>query len=143
MLDMEISHLHFAANLLKQAENKDYTQVCGNGEFPEPLSLHSNIEYVRKVLGASVQMTSQCEEYACVNDLPQNNRFFMYQNAVNRDLCSVQSHVVIEDYIRDNGSDYRFEVCENPIPALRDRTNDNTDVGRTKCASDACCLDIQ
>ncbi len=143
MLDMEIAHLHRAADLLRRYENKDYQQVCGKGDFPAPLSLHSNIDYVRRVLGESVQMTAQCEDYECVNCLAPDNRFFAYQSAVNSDICSVQSHVVIDDHIQDMGSDYRFEVDENPIPQLRDRTNDNLDVGRTPNASDACNLDIE
>ena len=35
---------------------------------------------------------------------------------------------------------YRFEVDENPIKPLRERTNDNTEVGRTPGASTACSL---
>lgn len=37
---MEISHLHKAAELLKKYEGKDWQEVIGDGEFPEPLSLH-------------------------------------------------------------------------------------------------------
>ena len=42
----------------------------------------------------------------------------------------VVSHSVIDDYIRQNGQDYRFETDVNPIPELRIRTSDNTRVGR-------------
>ena len=40
------------------------------------------------------------------------------------------SHAFIEEYIRKNGKDYRFEVAPNPVPELRDRTMDNVCVGR-------------
>ena len=43
---------------------------------------------------------------------------------------NVMSHEVIGEYIRRNGQDYRFEVAEHPIPELRCRTEDNTQVGR-------------
>ena len=34
--------------------------------------------------------------------------------------------MVINEYIRKHGCDYRFEVDENPIKLLRDRRCDNT-----------------
>ena len=36
----------------------------------------------------------------------------------------------IQAYIRKNGRDYRFETAPNPVPELRDRSADNTRVGR-------------
>ena len=49
-LAMEIGHLHKAAELLKKYENKEWEEVIPCGDFPAPLSLHENIEYVRAVL---------------------------------------------------------------------------------------------
>ena len=70
------------------------------------------------------------ENYVCVDQLPRDADFFFYQNIVNRDVNTVPSHCVIEEYIAKNGMDYRYETAPNPIPALRDRTKDNTSVGR-------------
>lgn len=141
LLMQEISHLHAAAQLLCEEEGKHYTQVLGkNVEFPDVLKLESNIDYVREVLEKSVQVTTVKENYSCVNNLADNADFFRYQNTVNKDLNSVRSHTVIEDYIDKNGKDYRFEVDKNPIEPLRERTMDNTDVGRTPGASNACSL---
>lgn len=141
LLYQEISHLHAAVMLLKEEENKDYRQVIGcKTAFPEPLKLTSNIEYVRDVLASSVQVTTLKEKYACVNNLRDNADFFRYQDIVNNNLNDIRSHTIIEEYISKNGMDYRFETKENPIPLLRNRKNDNTDVGRTPGASDACCL---
>ncbi len=141
LFEQEISHLHAAAKLLCKYEGKDWRKVVGgDGSFPAPLKLQSNIDYVRDVQGRSVQMTAKRENYKCVNDLDSRDEFFCYQNIVNHDLSSVQSHTIIEDYIKRNGKDYRFEVAPNPIPQLRDRTSDNTDVGRTPGASDACMM---
>lgn len=53
-LSFEITHLHRAVDLLKKYENKDWYEVIPDGEFPAPLSLHENIEYVRKILGDTV-----------------------------------------------------------------------------------------
>ena len=66
----------------------------------------------------------------------------MYQRLVNHDLNTVNSHTIIEDYIRMNGMDYRFETSPNPIPALQVRTSDDTTLGRVKGVSNACNLDI-
>ena len=142
LLEQEIAHLHAAAKLLENTEGKNWQQVLGtDGTFPAPLRLESNIDYVRLVQERSVQMTADREEYTCVNDLPKDADFFRYQKLINHDLDTLHSHTVIEDYIRQNGEDYRFETAENPIEALRCRECDNTDVGRTPDAvCDACSL---
>lgn len=130
MFEQELMHLHTAESLLKKYENKQWQQVIPDGEFPQPLRLESNIPYVRGVLGASVNKTAQRESYVDVDTLPQGNTFAEYQKQVNEPMKNVMSHVVIEDYIRKNGQDYRFETAPNPIPELQDRKKDNTQVGR-------------
>ena len=130
LLAHEIAHLHAAARLLEQTEGTQYQQVVGEGEFPAPLALKSNIDYVRDVLGGIVQHTAARESYAPLCDMKPDNDFFRYQAAVNRELNEVASHVVIEDRIGEAGQDYRFETAPNPIEELRDRRHDNTDVGR-------------
>lgn len=143
LFECELSHLHASAELLAKYENKDAVSVVGgDGSFPEPLKLESNIPYVRDVLTQSVQMTACREEYECVNNMPQNADFFRYQQMLNNNLNDVMSHVIIEDYIRAHGTDYRFETEQNPIPQLRIRTADNTSLGRVPGVSDACNLDI-
>lgn len=134
LFEQEISHLHAALSMLQRYEGKDYQQVVGNGEFPESLVLQSNIDYVRGVLAKTVQITANREDYICVNDLQPGADFFRYQNRAQPDLCSATSHTVICDHIACCGEDYRFETAPNPIPELRNRKDDNTDVGRTPCA---------
>jgi len=53
---------------------------------------------------------------------------------VNADLNDVESHAIIQRVIRRDGEDYRFEVAPNPVPALRDRRADNTEIGRVQGA---------
>jgi len=65
LLEQEIAHLHKAAHLLDRIENKQWEQVVGSGEFPAPLSLHSNIDYVRGVLASSVENSAQGRLCAC------------------------------------------------------------------------------
>ena len=42
----------------------------------------------------------------------------------------IRSLAVIEKYIRNNGMDYRYELAEHPVPELRNRRCDNTNLGR-------------
>ena len=129
-LQFEIVHLHKAVELLKKYEGKDWQEVIPNGEFPAPLSLHENIEYVRKILGDTVQYTSLKENYVKVKDLPKDADFFAFQDIIAPTVEIVPSHLVIDNFIRYYGSDYRYEVAKNPVPELRNRRVDNTNVGR-------------
>ena len=131
LLEQEISHLHKAAEMLERLEGKHYQQVVGEGAFPEPLKLESNIGYVRGVLGATVRNTSMREGYCDISDLPANADFFAYQKKVCPSPDIVPSHLTIEKAIRKNGQDYRFETQPNPVEALRDRRSDNTTLART------------
>ncbi len=143
LFEQEVTHLHVAADLLRHIEKKEPEQVLGSsGEFPDLLVLESNIPYVRDVLKASVQMTTTKENYQCVNTLDKNADFFKYQKIVNNDLSSIESHTIIEDYIAQNGKDYRFETAPNPIPQLQNRTVDDTSLGRVQGVSDACSMEI-
>lgn len=135
-LEMEIAHLHKAAELLQKYEEKEWQQVIPVGEFPESLKFNSqakeNREYVRNVLKGTVNNSALKEDFVPVSELPENYEFFQYNQTVNKAPTNVASHNVIDNYIAEFGEDYRFEVDEHPIKALRDRKCDNTDVGRTR-----------
>ncbi len=129
--EQELSHLHLAVELLKKYEGKDWQQVIPDGEFPELIRFTPQKEYVRKVLRETVTNTALRENPQFpVNKLPQNADFFNYQNTVNPNVNIVPSHNVINCIIREFGEDYRYEIAPNPIPSLRDRTHDNTQLGR-------------
>ena len=128
-LEMEIGHLHKAAELLKKYEKKEWQQVIEGGEFPEPISLHENVEYVRTVLKNTVQFTSDREDYKNLNELPQNADFFLFQEIINGSGRNNASHLVIKEAIEKNGSDYRYEVSPTPVAELADRKKDNICVG--------------
>ena len=136
-LEMEITHLHKAAELLKKYEGKEWQQVIPDGNFPEPISLHENIDYVRKILCATVQFTGCKEGYEKVCDLTESSNFFAFQSLVAPSDDIVPSHCVISTHIKKYGKDYRFETKENPHKELRCRTCDNTCVGRVKGAADS------
>ena len=134
-LEMEIAHLHKAAELLKKYEGKEWQEVIPDGNFPKPLSLHENIEYVREILATTVQYTGVKEGYENIDDLPDDATFFNYQKQINPTACIVPSHGVIDAHIRHCGKDYSYEVAENPVKALRSRQCDNTTVGIVKGAA--------
>ncbi len=141
-LAIEIAHLHKANELLEQYEKKTWQQVIADGAFPEPITLKENIEYVRDVLGTTVQFTGQLEDYVNVNELPSDANFFQYQKIINPTTDIVPSHIVIDTHIRGYGKDYRYEVAPSPVKELRSRTVDNTSVGRkpdTAFSSDFFC----
>ena len=129
-LYIEIAHLHKAVELLQKYENKEWQEVIPCGDFPAPISLHENVDYVRKILTDTVQYTSLKDDYAKIKDLPSGADFFILQNAVNPTTDIVPSHNVIEKIIQKNGFDYRYQTAPNPIPQLRNRREDNTSVGR-------------
>ena len=119
---------------------KDYDTVIPDGKFPEPISLHENIQYVRKILGETVQYTSVKEGYKKVKDLPEDADFFRFQNIINPTVQIVPSHCVIEGYIARHGADYRYQVSPSPVVELRDRRKDNTSVGRKPNAAESTCF---
>ncbi len=136
-LQMEIAHLHKAAELLKKYEKKDWQEVIPDGDFPEPLCLHENVEYVRKILGSTVQFTGVLEDYEKLEDLPSDAEFFTYQKQINPTTGIVPSHLVIDTHIRRYGKDYRYQVAQSPVEELRCRTADNTSVGRKPNAAES------
>ncbi|MBQ5782000.1 MAG: hypothetical protein IIV99_01265 [Oscillospiraceae bacterium] len=134
-LDMEISHLHRAAQLLEKYGGKHWQQVIGEGSFPPPISLHENISYVRNVLKNTVQFTSDREDYKKLENLPDNADFFRYQKLIVPTVQDSQAHNVICEHIRQYGEDYRYQTDCHPVCQLSDRGCDNTKVGREKCAA--------
>ena len=133
----ETAHLHAAEKLFKKYEKKDHSAVIGDGTFPAPISLHENIEYVRQVLNDTAQFTGSTTDYKNINELEPDSRYFCYQKTVNSPVSSVPSHTVIKEYIEKNGTDYRFEIAENPIKALRNRKKDNVTVGVDPSAAES------
>lgn len=130
-LYQEIAHLHKAAELLQTYDKKEWQQVIPGGAFPDMLKLESNKDYVREILAGTVQNTADKEEIREVSALPKDHEFFYFQQLVNTPEGEVPSHRIINQYIGKNGTDYRYEDSPNPIEALRDRTSDNTRVGRS------------
>ena len=129
-LVQEIAHLHKAKDLLYQYEHKEWQQVIPNGEFPEILKLRPNIDYVRDIIATTTGNTQCISEVVPLYTLPPNAPFYCYQKDVNHDVCSVASHIIIDEYIDCKGIDYRFELAPSPLKELQNRKEDNTTLGR-------------
>ena len=127
---VEISHLHVAAETLKEVEKKEWQQVIPQGEFPELLSFSPQKEYIRNVLKETVTQTANKEDYIEVDRLGEQSDFSAYQNQVVCNERTVPSHLVIEKYIKEYGKDYRYENEPSPREELRDRKKDNVCLGR-------------
>ena len=128
--EAEVSHLLRAAELLKKYEGKEYIEVIKKPEFPSPLSLHENIDYVRRILTETVQYTGVLTDYECVDKLNTEHRFFKHNALMTTPIKDCASHKVILDRTLESGEDYRFETKENPIARHRDRTQDDVTVGQ-------------
>lgn len=128
-LQYEIAHLHRAAQLLERYEGKHWQQLIKNPEFPAPIRLESNIDYVRTAL-LSVQLTYKDKTPRPVQQLAPSDPFFGYQAIVTGEPQAVPSHRVIDRAIGQFGQDYRFETAPHPVHELQDRREDNTQIGR-------------
>jgi rubrerythrin len=131
-LQQEIAHLHQAAKLLAQHENKPWQQVIPNGTFPKLLQFHDTRDYVRRILGEQILLTANREGYTPVPELPADHEFFFYQDRVNHDVNCVASHQAIARHQQQFNVDYRAEAQENPVPGLKDRKTDNTAIARER-----------
>lgn len=130
LLEQELLHLDLARRLLQDYEGKEWQQVIPEGEFPAPLRLESNIDYVRRILGGTVTQTAVLEGYQEAAELLPDSTFAAYQKLVNEPVENVMSHTFTQEYMDRNGGDYRFETAPHPVEALRCRTKDNICVGR-------------
>ena len=128
----EIAHLHVAEQLLGKYEGKSREEVIPGGSFPELLKLHENVDYVRGILESTVRNTADREGFIAVDKLPDGADFFKYQKAVNAPPEQERGHTVIVSHVEKYGTDYRYEKKENPVPALRCRTEDNYTLGISK-----------
>ncbi len=127
--EIEVSHLQAVRSLIKKYLKKEYDDVITSPKFPEPLSLHENVDYVRKILADTVQYTGDLTDYENIDNLPTNHRFFTFNSRLTSPVDGEAGHKVIDDYIKDNGRDYRYEKRANPIKNLQDVTKDNYCVG--------------
>lgn len=128
--EMEVAHLKLALSYLEKYENKTVKDLFKNPEFPELLIFGENKDYVRKVIEDTIQNTAYLEDYISIKKLDDKDRFYFYQDIVNKNDKIVASHNVIQEAIDTFGRDYRYEIADHPIEQLQDRRKDNSSIGR-------------
>ena len=120
LLTQEIGHLHAAAKMLQKHEGRDAESLIPD-DFPELVKFEPNKEYVREILESQVDLTADGTEYVPKQDLPDDARYFIYQEAVNQD-GHVPSSQVIEEHLDQFGQEYRFSTeGEHPVERLREK----------------------
>jgi hypothetical protein len=118
-LNMELAHLQMMAETCRQM-GMNVEEMLPK-EFPKPILFESQVEYVRGILGTQVEFNAVGTEIGPPSKLPENPRYPAYQKAVN-DTQSNPSIQVIEQNIKKNGKDYRYELAgEHPVKGLRSR----------------------
>ena len=120
-LNIELQHLHKAAECLKRLRNEEWQQVIPKGEFPQLLKFTSSKRLCKGCVKNTVYLTGHKEAYEDVNNLPEDYEFFKWQNIVNNNVNHVPSHIVIDNYIRKQGHDYRYQDSPHPVKELQDR----------------------
>lgn len=131
--EIEVNHLHVAAQALKDYERKEAAEVIPDQAFPELISFEKsdNVSYIREVLKQSY-LQGKGEDWVNVNELPSDAKFFDMQRIMISDVEKVPSHEVIEKHIKAEGKDYRFQTAPHPIKSLDDVKRDNVSVARKK-----------
>ncbi len=114
-LNMEITQLQVAAELLRKYEGKEAAEILPPA-LPQPTKFQSNKDYVRKVLAEQIDLRTDGTDYVPADQTP--GRTQRYQEQVNSD--GVPSQEVIEENRNKNGREYRHETeGEHPVVDLR------------------------
>lgn len=117
-LDMELGQLQAAGELLRRYEGRDPEEILPTSLPDQPLTFEPNKDYVRHVLEATVGWRTDGLEYAEVDELPPDHRYFDFLDRINDG--GAPSSAVIEQAVNRHGKDYRDETeGEHPVASLR------------------------
>jgi hypothetical protein len=115
-LNMEITQLQVAAELLRKYEGKEAAEILPPA-LPQPTKFASNKDYVRKVLAEQIDLRTDGVDYVPADQTPGRTR--RYQERVN--AGGVPSEQVIEENRSKQGREYRHETeGEHPVVDLRE-----------------------
>ena len=130
--NMEIEHLRIACELMSSVEKRDPLEILPQPGFEEGLKFQSNKAYVREILESQVDLTAKHSDFVPVSTLPEDDRYFAYQEAVNGDW--VPTEEVVRENAAKNGEEYRLETeGPSPVEGLRppkERNGSETDYAR-------------
>jgi hypothetical protein len=113
-LEMELGQLQVACELLRRYEGVEPAEILPK-ELPDtPVTFEPNKQYVRQVLASQVDLRPDGLGYTPVEQLPDDHRFFAFQETVN--AGGAPSEVVIDQNRSASGREYRDETeGDNPV----------------------------
>jgi hypothetical protein len=112
-LNQEIEQLRFACEMMRSHEGIEPEEILP-AMLPEPTRFQENKQYVREVLANQINLRTQGTQFVPLDQLPQDARYFTYQQQVNGGGM-VPSEDVIDQHVHAQGSDYRHQT-EGPHP---------------------------
>jgi hypothetical protein len=116
-LNQEIGQLQAVADIMRRYEGREAAELLPPSLPDKPLTFESNIDYVRQVLEAQVELRPDGQGYAFADQLPADHRSTKYQELVNQPSYG---EVIVDDNRSKNGTEYRDEVAgPNPVERLR------------------------
>jgi hypothetical protein len=116
--NMEIGQLHVVCDLLRKYEGVEPEEILPPAVPDTPVTFEPNKQYVREVLASQYDLRTDGVEYVRLDELPDDHRYFRYQEVVNAD--GAPSEIVIDETRRERDRDYRDETeGPNPIPELQ------------------------
>jgi hypothetical protein len=118
---MEIGQLRAACELLRTYEGTEPEEILPPAVPDTPVTFEPNKEYVREILAAQYDLRTDGFDYAWLQDLPDDHRYFGMQEMVN--AGGTPSEEVIDETRAVRGHDFRDETeGEHPIAGLRPMT---------------------
>ena len=73
-----------------------------------PVTFESNKDYVREILTTQYDLRTDGLDYVRLGDLPDDHRYFAFQEAMNRD--GVPSEQIVDEDRTARGTEYRDET---------------------------------
>jgi hypothetical protein len=116
-LNMELEHLHQAADWFRRFDGRDPAEVCAP-ELPQPLRFEPNKELVRHLLATQIDLTTLGAGYV----REAHERFERMQQQIHGGEAP-PSERVIDEHRQKFGDEYRIET-EGPHPVESLRTKE-------------------
>ncbi|MFC7516167.1 hypothetical protein ACFQUU_14230 [Herbaspirillum sp. GCM10030257] len=105
-LDYELGHFHYVAELFKQIERRDPTELFP-GDLPEPIPFESQRDFVRQVLLKEVDLRANGMQY--VDKANESQASIAYRQHINSD--GSPSETVAAGYIWAPGTELNRKVA--------------------------------
>jgi predicted metal-dependent hydrolase len=113
-LNMELEHLHIAADLMRRHDGRDPAEVLAP-ELPNVLAFEPNKGYLRELIATQLDLTTLGTGYV----REAHERFEVMQEAIHGGEAPPSDRVIVQ-HEETFGRDYRLETeGEHPAPDLR------------------------